>query len=166
MSFALVLCFGLALDVSAPAPHGQLVDLEPAWTGVAAGVGAGGGAIAGIGALIVINTFAAPGGVVTELIDQLGLFVPVAGAAFGAIAATAFFLAPSDAWIVGTAAMSGALTAGAVVLVAASFFAVLAARNGTPPDPAVPLVVAGVAATLASAAIAVPIAIVLDESAL
>jgi hypothetical protein len=165
--FALLLCLGVALDSAEAvrAPRGQLVDLEPAWTGVAAGVGGAGGTLAGIGTLIVINTFAAPGGVVTELVGQLGLFVPMAGAAFGALAATSLFLAPGDAWIVGTAAMSGALTAGAVVLVGASFVSVLAARNGEAPDPAVALVVAGVAATLAAAAVAVPVGIVLDESA-
>ena len=168
MPLALILCVGLALDedVSRTAPRGQLVDLAPAWTGVAAGAGAAGGTLAGIGTLIVINTYAAPNGVVTELVGQLGLFVPIAGAAFGAIAATALFLAPSDVWIVGTAAMSGALTAGALVLVGGSFFAVLVARNGAVADPAVTLVVAGVAATLAAAAVAAPIAIVLDESAL
>jgi hypothetical protein len=159
-----LLALALCLQVSA-APHGQLVDVEPAWTGVAAGVGAAGGTLAGIATLIVINTYAAPGGVVTELVAQLGLFIPVAGAAFGAIVASALFLAPSDAWIVGTAAMSGALTAGAVVLVGASFVAVLVARNGSIPDPATPLIVAGVAATLAAAAVAAPIAYVLDESA-
>lgn len=158
MSFALALCFAAALDA-------QLIDVEPPWTGVAAGAGAAGGTIAGIATIVVINTYAAPDGVVTGLVQDLGLFVPIAGAAFGAIAASALFLAPSDAWIVGTAAMSGALTAGAIVLVGGSFAAVLIARGGTVPDPAVPLIVAGVAATVAAAAVAGPIAMVLDESA-